>query len=107
MRKRRTLTILGALAAVWILAFLSTRFVFPGGEDVRSGSGRDVVMMRCNTSDSTFGATAYKGSSGTPSRRSDNCAENVSQLLKDGFAIRDIGHYDREKSGYVVITLVR
>ena len=92
-----------AVTAVLILS--STLFATSGGQTAKTG--RDVVMRRCNTGDTVFSATGYKGSSGTPSKRSDNCAENVSQLLKDGCAIRDVGHYDMEKAGYVVITLVR
>ena len=105
MKKVRNVLLLGAVAVVALLLFSSTLFVTSGGQDGKTG--RDVVMLRCNTADTVFSSTGFKGSAGTPSRRSENCSENISQLLKDGFVIRDIGHYDMEKAGYVVITMVR
>ena len=105
MQSRRNTVIFSVAAVAAALILSSTLFVSSGGQTGRGG--RDVVMLRCNTNDAVFSATGYKGSAGTPSKRSDNCAENVSQLMKDGFAIRDIGHYDMEKAGYTVITLVR
>ncbi len=93
------------LGIITVLALASILFVTSGGQDGKTG--RDVVMLRCDTTGSLFSSTGYTGSAGTPSRRSENCSENLSQLLKDGFAIRDIGHYDKEKSGYAVFTMVR
>jgi len=104
MRRSRIALASGAVVVVAVLVFSSSLFV-TSGESRRQGN--DVVMMRCNTADATFEATGYQGNSGTPSKRSNTCTENISQLLKDGFAIQDIGHYDMEKAGYVVITMVR
>lgn len=64
-------------------------------------------MMRCNTTDTDFTASGYQGNSGTPAKLSNSCTENISQLLKDGFVIQDIGHYDMEKAGYLVVTMTR
>lgn len=93
------------IVAVAVVAFSSSLFVTSGGQTGKTG--KDVVLMRCDTNDAAFTTTAYHGNSGTPSKRSGQCSENLSQLMKDGFAIRDIGHYDMEKAGYVVITMVR
>ena len=71
----------------------------------RSPSG-EVILMRCNTGGKVFFTAAYQGSSTAPSKRSDECPENLSLLLKEGFSIRDIGHYDFEND-FVVYTLIR
>ena len=105
MKRARNALLLGTIAVVALLVLSSILFVTSGGQDGKIG--RDVIMLRCNTNDAVFSSTGYKGSAGTPSRRSENCSENISQLLKDGFMIQDIGHYDMEKAGYVVITMVR
>ena len=105
MQTSRNTWILVAATVAAVLVLSSTLFVSSGSPTGKEG--RDVVLLRCNTNDAAFSATGYKGSAGTPSKRSDNCAENVSQLMKDGFSIRDIGHYDMEKAGYTVITMVR
>ncbi len=107
MRSSRIALGSGVVAVVAVLLFSSSLFVASGQTGKSTLSTKDVVMMRCNTTDEVFSATGYQGNSGTPSKRSNNCSENISQLMKEGFAIRDIGHYDMEKAGYVVITLVR
>ena len=93
------------IVAAAVLALSSSLFVASGSQTGKTG--KDVVMMRCDTTTAAFKTTGYHGKSGTPSKRSGQCSENLSQLMKDGFVIRDIGHYDMEKAGYVVITMVR
>jgi hypothetical protein len=41
-----------------------------------------------------------------PGKRGENCPEVLSQLLRDGYAISDVGHYDKD-SDYVVFLLTR
>ena len=67
----------------------------------------DVVIMRCSAGSQDLAVTAYQGSPSTPAKRSASCAESISALTKDGFMIRDVGHYDDEKLGFVVYTLLR
>ena len=67
----------------------------------------EIIMMRCKVGGSAFAVAAYKGSSGTPGRQPGNCADNLSLLMKDGFEIRDIGHYDIVDAPFVLYTLVR
>jgi hypothetical protein len=66
----------------------------------------EVVMIRCSTTTSDFSVSAYRGSSGAPGKRGENCPEVLSQLLRDGYAISDVGHYDKD-SDYVVFLLTR
>jgi hypothetical protein len=67
----------------------------------------EIIMMRCKVGGSAFAVAAYKGSSGTPGRQPGSCPDNLSLLMKDGFEIRDIGHYDDVDSVFVLYTLVR
>ena len=107
MSRARVALASGAVVVVAVLVFSSSLFVTSGQSEKSARSPRDVVMMRCNTTDADFTATGYKGNSGTPAKRSNSCSENISQLLKDGFVIQDIGHYDMEKAGYLVVTMTR
>ena len=67
----------------------------------------DVVLIGCVGGGADFKLTAYQGSAGTPAKKSGSCAENLSVLMKEGFALRDIGQNQADKSGLVVFTLVR
>lgn len=73
---------------------------------LRAAKG-DVVLIRCETSAADLHVSAYQGSTAAPPKKSSGCAESVSLLLKDGFAIRDMGRYTDETKGYMVITLIR
>jgi hypothetical protein len=76
----------------------------PAGRDLKG----DVVLVRCDTAGGAdLLITAYQGSTTAPAKKSSSCPESLSLLIKDGFAIRDIGHYDHEKAGFVVFTLLR
>jgi hypothetical protein len=66
----------------------------------------EVILMRCKSSGG-LGIKAYKGSPGTPVKKSSDCAENLSLLMKDGFVIHDIGHYDDVDDAFVLYTLIR
>ena len=105
MNRTRVAALSAAVVVVALLLFSSSLFVAAGSQTARAG--KDVIMMRCNTTDADFTASGYKGNSGTPAKRSNSCSENISQLLKDGFVIQDIGHYDMEKAGYLVVTMTR
>ena len=72
----------------------------------RSSRG-DVVIMRCSVVAPELSITAYQGSPAAPAKRSTSCSENLAALVKDGFAIRDVGHYDDEKMGFMVFTMFR
>jgi hypothetical protein len=67
----------------------------------------DVILIRCKTAGNRFRVTSYQGSNNTPAQRTDSCAENVSLLSREGFVVRDIGHYDDQDVGFAVISLVR
>jgi hypothetical protein len=105
MTKNQNVAVLTVSAVIAVLAISSALFVTSGGQEGQQG--RDVVMLRCSTTDTVFKSTGYSGSSGTPSKRSENCSENISQLLKDRFVIHDVGHYHVDESSYVVFTMVR
>lgn len=75
----------------------------PGGTPLKG----DVVLVGCTEAGDEFKVTSYQGSAGTPSKKSKNCAENLSVLLKEGFMLRDIGQKQADKAGLVVFTLVR
>ena len=107
MNRTRVAALSAAVVVVALLLFSSSLFVTSGQTGKSGRASRDVVMMRCNTTDADFTASGYKGNSGTPAKRSNSCSENISQLLKDGFVIQDIGHYDMEKAGYLVVTMTR
>jgi len=75
-------------------------------ESPKAGGQTEVVMVRCTTNSSDFSVSAYRGSSGAPGKRGETCPEVLSQLLKDGFVVTDVGHYDRD-SDYAVFLLSR
>lgn len=75
-------------------------------ESPKAGGQTEVVMVRCTTNTSDFSVSAYRGSSGAPGKRGETCPEVLSQLLKDGFVITNIGHYDTN-SDYAVFLLSR
>ena len=104
MNRTRVAWLSGVVVVSAVLLFSSSLFV-TSGESARAA--KDVVMLRCNTADADFSTTGYQGNSGSPSKRSNSCSENIAQLLKEGFVIQDIGHYDMEKAGYAVFTMVR
>ena len=94
-----------ALAAALFLAFSNN-----SSAQASPASGRvesEIVMMRCKVGGSGLDIAAFKGSAGTPGRKTGNCPENLSFLMKDGFKIRDIGHYDDVDDPFVLYTLVR
>lgn len=95
---------LGAIA----LGTWGSRSAYGQSEGPRDRPSRgDVVIMRCSVGSADLAVTAYQGNSSTPAKRSASCAESISALMKDGFVIRDVGHYDDEKLGFVVYTLLR
>ena len=67
----------------------------------------DVVILRCSVVGADLPVTAYQGGPSTPGKKSTSCVESLSSLMKEGFTIRDTGHYDDEKMGFVVFTMLR
>jgi len=67
----------------------------------------EVILMNCNADKSNFAIKAFQGSPNTPGRQTGDCADNLSLLMKEGFEIRDIGHYDEVDAPFVLYTLVR
>jgi hypothetical protein len=109
MKRTFRFWLLGALAiafAVAVAVALSQLTFAQGTPQARKSPDYEVVLMRCKSS-AEFGIKAYQGSPGTPVKKSGKCAENLSLLLRDGFKIHDIGHYDLVENGFVVYTLVR
>ncbi len=66
----------------------------------------DLIIMRCDVKSSGFAITSYSASTSAPAKKTDNCAEMLSNLHRDGFAVVEIGYFDVE-GGYMVYTLGR
>jgi hypothetical protein len=110
MKKSRHLLWAAAVAILGVLAVSAAGFrsAYGQAEQPKDRTSRgDVVIMRCSVVASELPVTAYQGSPAAPAKKSTNCAENLSSLMKEGFAIRDVGHYDDEKLGIVVFTMLR
>jgi hypothetical protein len=101
MNKRGLLV--GALVAAALIVTIGS---ISGDASAEGRSDADVIMMRCSTTGSSFKTTLYEGSSATPTKRADNCPENISLLLKGGFEIRD-AFLSEGEAEYIVYTLVR
>ena len=103
---------IGTFGVVTIGLAVAAYLIFSQGSSVQaqvmSGQVRsEIVMMRCKVGGSGLAIAAYKGSAGTPGQKTGNCADNLSFLMKDGFEIRDIGHYDEPDNPFVLYTLAR
>lgn len=94
------------LGAIWLAGGLAGRAAASSGADDAKPFRGDVIMMRCATDDAGFAVTGFTGSSQAPGKKSDLCPEELSLLLREGFAIRNVGHSDVDKK-YVVLTLTR
>ena len=109
MRQRvLIMTLIGLVVTLGSAIVFSTLApIVSAGEEVeKSIQGKnDVILMRCDTVGSELSVLAWGASSSSPSKRSDNCAEVLSILLKDGFTIKDIGH--NNDADQVVYTLMR
>lgn len=66
----------------------------------------ELVMVRCNSTSPDFTVVAFRGSSGAPSKKGETCPEVLSQLMRDGFVVADVGHYDVD-GDYVLYLLSR
>ena len=108
MRKRIPIAALAALsllAAFWVLG-APAREARGADETPPSAPAADVIMLRCSIDGSDFRVTAYEGSPAAPVKKSNQCPEELSLLLKERFVIRDVIRSDFEKK-FVVYTLVR
>ena len=63
-----------------------------------------MVLLKC---DSGFKVTLYQGNTSAPTKKSGDCAESVSRLVREGFTITNVGHYDRQQAPFTVYTFVR
>ena len=63
-----------------------------GAEAVESSERGDVILVRCKRESRGFSITNFQGSAGTPTVRTESCAETLSDLVKRGFKIDDVGH---------------
>jgi hypothetical protein len=103
---RRAAPALAVLAAVAI----ATQFFLelPGQQTAAASPQRkgDIVMVRCDSAGASFNVTGFLGSTAAPSKKSKSCPETLALLMKDGFSVEDIGHYDL-KTSFVLYTLVR
>lgn len=106
MNKERAQLLLAViLIGVAVAAgMLSQRTAAQEARPAAKASGHDVIMFKCKT-DGEFGISAFQGSANAPAKRSSNCPETLSLLMKDGFAIRDIGL--STDADLVVFTVVR
>ena len=75
-------------------------------EAAPAGRGVDIVLIRCGTDAPQLSLTAYEGSTRAPAQKSTSCSENISLVMREGFTIKDIGHYDLKKD-YMLVTLVK
>ncbi len=110
MNRSVRIALVSMLGVVSLLAVVATQSQSPLAGDDGPQAGRtkgDVVMIRCTVSGSDPSLSAYQGSAGTPAKKTGGCVDNLSLLLKDGFEVRDVGHYDEEKSSFVLYTLIR
>jgi hypothetical protein len=109
MRQRvLIMTLVGLVVTLGSAIVFSTLSpVVSASEEVQKSArgSNDVILMRCATVGSELSVMAWGASSSAPSKRSDNCAEVLSQLLKSGFTIEDIGHNNDAEQ--VVYTLIR
>jgi hypothetical protein len=94
------------LGAIWVADGLTGPTAASTGADAAKSFRGDVIIMRCATDDARFAVTAFTGSTQAPGKKSELCAEELSLLFREGFAIRDVGHSDVDKK-YVVLTLTR
>jgi hypothetical protein len=102
MSKKPIYLFAGALAVV--LAALSFG-LFSGPAEAEARNRYDIVFVRCDVN-AGFRVQAYTGSAAAPSRNSDNCAETISVLNRDGFSVEQVSKFDVEK-GFLVYMLVR
>ena len=72
-----------------------------------AGPTVDIVVVRCDAAGRNPSVTAFQGSTRAPTARAPECAETLSLLMSDGFALRDVGHYDEPKAGFALYTLAR
>jgi len=100
------LLVLGLGAVAWVTWDLARAQPQPPSPPAPLVKG-DVILMRCDAAATDFPVSAYQGSPGAPGKKTGGCAEHLSVLLKDGFEIRNIGHYDDAKAAFVVYTLIR
>lgn len=100
-----TLLVAAIVIAVSLAGVALSRRAVAQEPSIRAGHPRgDVVMLRCGTS-GRFVVAAYQGSTGAPTKKSDQCPQALSDLLKDGFKLDSRG-YDHEAET-VVFTLMR
>lgn len=90
---RRLILVLTSLAAALIA--IAVMMVVPRSATAQERRPRpDVVLIRCDVGSSGFRVTGYSGSTSAPTKKSDNCAETISQLGEEGFSLQDARSLD-------------
>jgi hypothetical protein len=111
MNRTSRLLPLGVLTAALVVAAVPTLSQLSNAHetDLTAGQGvkSEVILMRCSPAKNGIPIEAYRGSPGTPGKKSEDCAENLSILMRNGFVIRDIGHYDDADAVFVLYPMVR
>lgn len=93
------------LLAVLVVVVLGS-LIFSTSSMSESNVKHTLILMRCEMIGNDFRVTTYSGSQSAPSRTTDNCAETLANLHRDGFTLENIGYFYTGE-GYIVYTLVR
>jgi hypothetical protein len=105
MRRVLSTALVGIVSCLGIGLLLTLGFRSAEAQPPPRGN-LDVIMMRCAASSTSFEVSAYRGSTAAPDKKSDNCPEELSLLMKDGFEIDGVGYFDQD-SDFIVYTLKR
>lgn len=102
MTNRTRVLLLFGLLSIFVAAIASGMLAATASAG-ESGE-TDVVILRCRLA-TEIAVVSYAASTGAPAKKSDSCAQALSQLLKDGFRIKQYGISDG--TDYAVYTLLR
>ena len=99
---KRFVTIGSSLAFASLLAVL----LWSPSSTVQTADEKgDIVLLSCGRGATSFRMTAYQGSTSAPAKKTDNCAQTLSDLAKEGFVIYHIAR--NEEADMMVYTLTR
>lgn len=102
----RSLFAAGAFATALTLIVLAVPEA-PAQSASATGESGEVVLMRCEVGVKQPTVRAYQASTHAPEQKSSSCAESLALLLKDGFELRETGHYDERQDPFMVMALTR
>jgi hypothetical protein len=106
MNRKVRNVLLGAAAAAVVVVAVVVPLNGARAEESTARGGVDIVLIRCATDTTNLALSGYQGSTRAPAQKSTSCSENISLVMREGFKIKDIGHYDFDKN-YMLITLVK